>query len=75
MGGLGTPMDLTPEQRKALQGVPAVPPNTPESLLKFIAFFEGKFFKCLYENGYNPSKHFSTFPSYPSGTQETESKK
>lgn len=54
-------MDLTPEQIGSIQGFPALPPNIPESLLRFTVFLEGTFFNCLKENGYDSTQHFSSF--------------
>jgi hypothetical protein len=61
-GGLGIPMGLTPSQKAAIQGLPALPPNIPESLLRFSVFFETVFLQCLHKNGYDPTKHFSKCP-------------
>jgi hypothetical protein len=58
-GGLGIPMDLTVEQQKAIQGRIALPPHTPQSLINFNIFFEGRFRQCLAKNGYDPTQHFS----------------
>ncbi|PMD30514.1 hypothetical protein L207DRAFT_222883 [Hyaloscypha variabilis F] len=57
-GGLGIPTDLTPSQKAAIQGLPALSPNIPESLLRFSVFFETVFLQCLHKNGYDPTKHF-----------------
>jgi hypothetical protein len=54
-------IDLIPQQRQSFQDFPVVSPNTPESLLNFIAFFEGKFFKYWFKNGYDSIKHSIAF--------------
>jgi hypothetical protein len=54
-------MDLTPEQKQVIQGLSALPPDIPESLLKVSAFSEGMFLKYLFKNGYDSTQHFGTF--------------